>query len=216
MKGKDVLRRIGKFAVRLEQEEYPSSPSDWGDTGAFLVGWHSRNFWVLPPGKKRADRYNPQSALDDYKDTHHIFMLEAYIHSGVRLELNQCGNFPDRRWDVSSNIGAVFLSKSEWKTKSAKRTIKYALGLVEEWNQYLCGDVWGYVISELESADDDAEAVNDHVYSCWGFYGRKYAEEEAVGALLAHIDSERRKHLQYLKAMIRNHVPLQNREACLA
>jgi hypothetical protein len=81
------------------------------------------------------------------------------------------GNFPDRQWDVST-LGAVFASKEEWSTKEQARAA--ALCKVEEWNQYLSGDVWGYVIETEEG---------QHLDSCWGFYGRKYAEQEAQQAL---------------------------------
>lgn len=40
---------------------------------------------------------------------------------------------------------------------------------VEEYDMFLTGDVWGYVIE-----DEDG----NHMESCWGFYGHKYAEEQ--------------------------------------
>jgi hypothetical protein len=49
---------------------------------------------------------------------------------------------------------------------------KCAEGLVETWNQYLWGDVWGYVIT-----DSDGEEVESG--SCWGFYGLDACIEEA-------------------------------------
>lgn len=167
--------------LRIEQDTNAQSPDEMsgGDTGAFLVGWDSRNFYVPPPGAK--GNFDPQQVINDYRKTHHIYMLEAYIHSGVRLALMNEGNFCDRQWDVSSNIGAIFLSKSEWKTKGVK-ALKYARAMVQEWNDYLCGDVWGYIIE-----DDEGH----HIDSCWGFYGREYCEQEGRAAL-AHAQ----KHAQ--------------------
>lgn len=41
---------------------------------------------------------------------------------------------------------------------------------MDEWNQYLSGDVYGYVI----------EHNGEHVDSCWGFYGLDNCKQEAV------------------------------------
>ena len=45
---------------------------------------------------------------------------------------------------------------------------------VNEFDQYLAGDVWGYVI-----ADDDGNQID----SCWGFFGHEYCLAEARSAL---------------------------------
>ena len=173
------MGQMGRFTCRIVNDTDPQSPEDWDDNGAFLMGWDSRNFWV---GHEKGSRLTPQECIDKWKDTHHIFLMEAYIHSGIVLALMSEGNFCDRQWDVSSNIGAVFLSKKEWKTKSQKAW-KYARGLVETWNQYLSGDVWGYCIDEHQTDDPESEVIEESVESCWGFYGHKYAKEEGLSML---------------------------------
>jgi hypothetical protein len=106
----------------------------------------------------------------DYCKKYHIFGLEAYIHSGVSLSLSHEGNFPDRQWDVSQ-LGLVFASKKEWKSRAKAR--KAALGLIETWNCSMSGDVYGCVREEY---DQDKKQIKED--SCWGFYGYKYAIEE--------------------------------------
>jgi hypothetical protein len=100
---------------------------------------------------------------------YHVFKLEAYIHSGVVLALSREGDFPDRRWDVSQ-LGAVLVSKEEARTKAKARTI--ALGLIETWNDYLSGNVYGYQIEDAEG---------NELESCWGFYG----DYDSKGGVLA-------------------------------
>lgn len=115
-------------------------------------------------------KYEDGSVNDEAKDytkKYHIFGLEAYIHGGVALALSNEGNFCDRRWDVSQ-LGLVFVSKAEWKTREKAR--EAARGLIETWNQYLIGDVYGIV---KETYDKDKEQL-DHE-ACWGFYGEEYA-----------------------------------------
>lgn len=95
----------------------------------------------------------------DLFNKYHVFGLEAYIHSGVSLALSHEGNFPDRRWDVSQ-LGAVLIAKTEAKTNAKAR--KIAQGLIETWNEYLSGNVYGYQIEDAEG---------NEIESCWGFYG---------------------------------------------
>jgi len=47
------------------------------------------------------------------------------------------------------------------------------LSLVESWNEYLGGDVYGCV---KETYDKNKKQIDQD--SCWGFYGYKYALEE--------------------------------------
>lgn len=152
--------------IKIRREEDPRSPSEDGDNDVFLVANH-RSFYVPEPGAKRV----PDSAkevVDTYKKSHWVFQLEAYIHSGVRLALSGEGNFPDRQWDVSQ-LGYVFVAKSEKRLRKSAR--KVAVSLVETWNQYLSGDIWGFIIE-----DENGETLE----SCWGFYGLEYCKEQAT------------------------------------
>ena len=168
----------GRFSVRLEQDDNARSPQEDGDHGLFLVAKH-RQFFVAPPESEK--NFEIQEVLDAHKKTHHVFPLEAYIHSGVALALSGEGNFPDRQWDVSQ-LGLVFVSKAEWPAPAAAR--KAALGYVATWNQYLSGDVYGYVVAEHETAGDPQSAIiDDHVESCWGYYGEEHAKAEGKQAL---------------------------------
>ncbi len=156
-----------KYAIKQDMDA--QNPQDDGDTGLFLVANH-RDFYVREPGEKAIPR-DAFELIKKYRKSHWIFTIEAYIHSGVVLAFSSQGNFPDRRWDVSQ-VGFIFAAKNEWRlSKSAK---KVAAGYLETWNQYLSGDVWGYVIE-----DDEGNALE----SCWGFYGREYAEEQAKEVL---------------------------------
>ena len=158
--------------LRIEQDQDAQSPAEWQDNGLFLVAGH-RDFWVAVPGMEKDWRgYDSMRELiPDKEAEYHVFMVEAYIHGGIRLALANQGNFPDRRWDVSL-CGAIFAAKSEWPLQES--ALKAAGSLIEEWNQYLSGDVWGCIVE-----DDNG----NHVDSCWGFYGREYAEEQGAEML---------------------------------
>lgn len=159
------------------------SPDEGGDDSLFLTAYH-RDFSVEGPARyhKNAEGKNVKGGLvvdkseckalalgkencddEEYPDRlaekYYFFGLEAYIHSGVRLALSMEGNFPDRAWDVSQ-LGLVFVSKGHWKTEAKAR--KAALSLIEEWNNHLSGNVYGYQIEDAEG---------NHLDSCWGYSG---------------------------------------------
>lgn len=177
------------FEVRyLAQDDFlDQGPEEWSDDNLFLVNYH-RDFEVhrdkIITKNDLANWYRED--FDDYKEDqmdekeigkfplaekYHIYPLSCYVHSGVLLSL-RTGNwnpFDQQGWDTS-HVGAVLVSKEEWPDE--KKAIKAAEGLVEMWNQYLSGDVYGIV---RENYDRDKKQVD--MDSCWGFYGHKYALE---------------------------------------
>lgn len=142
--------------VRIEQDTDPQSPAEWGDTNIFLVANH-RQFYVAEPDEKRVPS-DPNTLIKRYNKTHWIFPLEAYIHSGVCLAYGREGQFPDRRWDVSQ-LGFVFVSKKEWRL--SKKAKEAGQCLIDSWNKYLSGEVYGYIIEDPDG---------DQIDSCWGIY----------------------------------------------
>lgn len=155
----------------LVQDDYAEAPEM--DDNLFLVAFHKQFDVRRDSVATINDCRNLMSDNDldkdearsvkDFRKRYHIFGLEAYIHGGVVLALSHEGDFCDRRWDVSQ-LGCVFVSKKEWKTPEKARAA--ALGLIQDWNTCLSGDVYGCVI---EYFDNDNEPVDFD--SCWGYYG---------------------------------------------
>lgn len=58
---------------------------------------------------------------------------------------------------------------------------------LQEWGQYVEGDVWGYCVEGPGGVDHD---------SCWGFYGFEYACAEARSALESCIEWAAREELK--------------------
>ena len=146
--------------LEVIQDSDPQSPDSWGNTDMFLVYDH-RQFSVerkgFPP-KYIYDYLDEKTGtildhdLDLSKlDNFHIFNVAAHIHSGVHLQLNN-SSFPFQRgWDTSTT-GFVIVKKEDI-VEGKKPTfiteaeaLKYAEGLIETWNQYLSGDVYGFRI----------------------------------------------------------------------
>ena len=165
------------YEVRyLVQDDDPESPNEFCDNELFLVHYH-RDFCIRQGNiiTEEETREWYQGKKISQAKNYHIFPVTAYIHSGVALSLSS-DKYPfNDRWDVS-HVGLVLVSKKEWKDKRKAR--KAAKSLIEEWNMYLSGDVYGLV---CEKFDKERNSI-DHD-SVWGFYGK----EEALKAMETEI-----------------------------
>lgn len=160
----------GYEARYLVRDSEPMPPDECDDDNLFLLNYH-RDFDV------RRDKIITKDEVvawyrkeeESGKEGYWMFPLSCYVHSGILLSL-RTGNwnpFDQEGWDTS-HVGAVLVSKEEWPDE--KKATEVAEGLVETWNQYLSGDVYGIV---KETYDKDKTPIDQD--SCWGFYGHKYA-----------------------------------------
>ncbi len=145
----------------------------------------------------------------DYSKDYFIFPVYAYIHSGVALSLGNSGYPFNCRWDVSST-GFLLVNKTDINFNYSRENSDlyagktdeeisyiYGEGLIETWNQYLSGDVYGFNVIERkafkkvyadgsESEDDDEDFEENVIDSCWGFYG----SDPKTNGMIDHIDDE--------------------------
>lgn len=97
----------------------------------------------------------------------------AYVHSGSTIATTPF-SCPWDSWQ-SGFIYAPRLTcvaefgKKRFTKKVQERAIKYAEGVVKDFNSYLTGDVWG---AKVFVGEEEKESV-------WGFIGATHAREEA-------------------------------------
>jgi hypothetical protein len=156
---------VNGYLVTIEQDTDASSPAENQDKHAFIVTTRNRYFEVVGPNKETADTVGDN--LEEWEKTHYVYKLYALIHSGVHLSIGSNLKQYYMGFD-SGQIGFLLVTRDESEIPYPE---SYAKGMVEEWNQYLSGDVWGYTIEDGEEHNVD---------SCWGFYGFDYCKKEAV------------------------------------
>lgn len=163
---------VDGLTVKLYQDEDASNPREKFDHFGSIVHWHRRyNFgeYLTHPDQWFKDL--PKGAV--------VLSIALLDHSGLHI---WCGSGPHwsdaAGWD-SGQVGWIYATpdaiRKEYSCKriSAQTRAKVEKVLraeVEEFDQYLRGDVYGYVIE-----DDDGNCLD----SCWGFFGHEYAEEQA-------------------------------------
>ena len=156
------------YKVTIEQDEDATSPSENQDEHAFIATTRNRYFEVDGPNGETASTIGEN--LEEWEKTHHVYKLNAMIHSGVHLSITSDLKQYYMGFD-SGQIGFLLVTRDESEIPYPQ---KYAEGMVEEWNQYLSGDVWGFTIEDGEG---------NHIDSCFGFYGFDYAKSEAESAV---------------------------------
>ncbi len=164
---------------RLEQDTDAQNPRTDYDNAGTMVCWHSR--YTL--GDKH-DFDSPEDFDQWWKENGKggvRLPLYLFDHSGITM--NTTGfSCP---WD-SGQVGYIYATRdtilNEWgiakriTPKARKQAADYLRGEVAVYDQYLTGDVWGFIVEDEDGA---------HLDSCWGFYGHDYAESEAQSALAA-------------------------------
>lgn len=159
------------FTLRILTDDDPDSPANWDNLGQ--IAYCSDRYTL---GTERVSRDRLDEIAAGIEDGSLIGLpVYAYIHGGVTIST---GAF-SCPWD-SGQCGFVYCKASdaedEWAGDPHFRAnaIRVLSGEVKTFDQYLRGDIYGYVI---EGKDGDV------VDSCWGFYGIEHAEEEARSAL---------------------------------
>ena len=204
--------------ISIHWDEDAQSPAEWDDTGLLLVHYH-RDFWItadeiITEDNTRALYQGEKIAqMKDYW----LYPVAALIHSGVWLSLGQSFAGDSGGWDTS-HVGLILVSKKEWPTRKGKRGADQAArSLLDEWNSYLSGDVYGYMIT---ASEEDGK----HLGSCWGFYGSSdehhkenpsysYCLEEARAKADALFMQAAKRHSKSLRAQIKAKVPIDKRRA---
>lgn len=179
--------------IDIFYDQDAESPDTWGNDEYFLVYDH-RDFYVKRKG------YDPEEINEETKGGEtlycgmYVFPIYAYIHSDVRLSLGRSGYPFSCPWDTSlRGFALVKRQKGAWAREQAR---KQASGLIEEWNDYLSGQVYGY------STENDG---------CSGYYGdegMKEAIQQARDSIDAEVRQTIQEHCKQLRRWIGARVPL--------
>lgn len=173
--------------MRIEQDTDPMNPrTEWDNFGT-MICFH-RSYILGDKHDYRESDYGSwgevKKAIEGNEDPAVILPLFLFDHSGITMscESSRFRMADSAGWDWGQ-VGFIFVSKAKLREEFSKKRISKKLlakaeeilvGEVKTYDQYLTGDVWGYIIE-----DDKGE----HIDSCWGFFGHDYCEDEAKSQL---------------------------------
>jgi hypothetical protein len=167
----EIIAEKEGFKVMLQQDEFPESPREWDNLGTMLW-WHRR--YNSPDENEFKTSLDFKEFWDETGGVRFpVFLLD---HSGLWCSIH---SFNDP-WD-SGQIGWIYVTKEkiiaeygEYSDETIEKAKDCLKGEVETYNQYLTGEVYGYIVTD----ENDT-----HMDSCFGHFGYDFAVEAAKEAL---------------------------------
>jgi len=165
------------YTYEIVSDEYPFNPRTEWDHVSTMVCFHRRydlgddDHGYSFGDYSSWDELKSQLIKDGARAILPVYMLD---HGQLAISTK---DFRDP-WD-SGQIGFIFMTAEEIRTnfmvkrvteKVVERAYELLDAEVKEYNAYLSGDVWGFVIKDHNG---------DEVESCWGFYGYDWCQKEA-------------------------------------
>lgn len=171
------------YKIIIEQTDAYDSPREWDNMGV-MVCWHHRynlgdndglsTLWSdLRASKAYKDSWEDYEWRDP-SDLHEMavkagFLIQElylYDHSGIAMSTSPFSC----RWD-SGQVGFIYTTREAIRdnygiTRITKKFYDRAMKILESevdvYDQYLQGDVYGFVVED---------AFGEHIDSCCGFFG---------------------------------------------
>lgn len=196
------------YTIHICYDTDPASPREWDNLGTMVcshrhynlgdeqmsrddsfVEWAARHLGLEEEfnydyGKPSKYYDNEELILAKFHKENLVIPIMAYEHGGITIRAYDYGNFPDQRWDCGQ-LGFIYVSKDKVKAEygnAGKRNMEKArkclLQEIKTYDDYLTGDVYGYVIDGPEE---------ERIDSCWGYYGEI---AEIVAEAKSIVDSE--------------------------
>ena len=206
------------YRIKTYQDDEPDNPRDWDNLGKIFYGHKRYVLGEVDVRKEFEDCYSwddVEKRIIELYDPLVILPLYLYDHGILRIKI---GDFYDSQlpqgyaYFDTGMVGFVIAERDkvrkEYKVKRISKKLREQVKQILEdeidvFDKYLSGQVYAYSIEDTDIA-------------CSGFYDYdemvKYAKEEVDGI----VEKARKDKQAKLKAMIKNSVPIDKRQAILA
>lgn len=220
------------YTIKIYPDYDAENPRDFDDPLSAMFCFHGR-YQIGDKHGYSSSQFDGWGEVRDHlvKEEKALLIAELWLydHSTQHIKIGSWhGLLPGGHAEFDSGmVGFVYTTEKRilsWyggkkltktKMEKAKKQIE---GEVELYNSWIEGSCYGYKID-----DPDGNEIDD---SCWGFYGYKWDEnglremaENAIDCEIKHredqAEKERLAKIRKVKALIKNHVPLEVRAAQL-
>ena len=163
-----------RYKLEIFDDLDPTNPREFDNLGT-MVCFHSRYILGDETDLKSSD-FSSWEELESYlyKEENALIAIPVFMYDHSGLWINTTGfSCP---WD-SGQVGYIYISKEKVRREySCKRISKKLKEMIREilcsevdlYNDYLCGNVYGFTLTDKENAEE--------IDSSCGFYGTDYIE----------------------------------------
>lgn len=151
------------YTITIEVDTDVVNPRENYDHASKMISWH-KNYRLGDVHTWGVDSF---SAFMEAHPEHLYLPIYLYDHSGITIST---ASFRDM-WD-SGQVGWIYMEATTLDSEfggDRTRAEGYLKSEVEEYDTYIRGEVYGYIVKK------DGEELE----SCWGLYGHEYCLEEA-------------------------------------
>ena len=163
-----------KYKLEIFDDLNPCSPREFDNLGT-MVCFH-RRYNLGDETELKSSDFSSWEELESYlyKEEDALIAIPVFMYDHSGLWINTTGfSCP---WD-SGQVGYIYISKEKVRREySCKRISKKLKEMIREmlcsevdlYNDYLCGNVYGFTLTNKENAEE--------IDSSCGFYGTDYIE----------------------------------------
>ena len=163
-----------KYKLEIFDDLNPCSPREFDNLGT-MVCFH-RRYNLGDKTELKSSDFSSWEELESYlyKEEDALIAIPVFMYDHSGLWINTTGfSCP---WD-SGQVGYIYVSKEKVRREySCKRISKKLKEMIREilcsevdlYNDYLCGNVYGFTLTDKENAEE--------IDSSCGFYGTDYIE----------------------------------------
>ena len=163
-----------KYKLEIFDDLNPCSPREFDNLGT-MVCFH-RRYNLGDETELKSSDFSSWEELESYlyKEENALIAIPVFMYDHSGLWINTTGfSCP---WD-SGQVGYIYISKEKVRREySCKRISKKLKKMIREilcsevdlYNDYLCGNVYGFTLTNKENAEE--------IDSSCGFYGTDYIE----------------------------------------
>lgn len=183
---------MNKTRIRIVLDTDATDPRiDWGNVATFAF-FHKRYTLGDKDHGLCSEDFNGWDAMEAHivKTFKPVYITPVYMydHSGITIRSTPFSC----RWD-SGRIGFAWITREQLRgcvgpfkrlTKKLRSRVESLVeGEIETYDQFLAGDVYGFVVEEQYDKCDEWHETD----SCWGFYGsdiNKNGMRDHIGRLI--------------------------------
>jgi len=176
-----------RYELKIEQDQDPMNPrTDW-DNITTMICFHKRYDLGDKTDYKSSDFDSWGELKEHIESDNKVLMIKPlymYDHSGITISTSSFSC----QWD-SGQIGWVFITEKQLNLmcgkdydRSEEKLEEIIKGEVKIYDQYLTGEVYRYVLFEIETCSLGHEHKT-LIESCGSYFGEEECESEGKSVL---------------------------------